>query len=194
MQAQSDLISRSEEKAATWMAHHAVVITRIALGLIYVWFGVLKFEPGLSEAEDLARRTLAAVTLGLLPPNLCLYGLAIWECAIGVSLLLGRFLKVAIFLLFLQLIGTFLPLLLFPEETWKAFPFAPTLEGQYIIKNFALIASATVIGATLMGGKIVANAYVARWAERLERYRNRVRGRPPRQNSEMLHSSVVSQK
>ncbi len=187
MQAQSDLISRSEEKAATWMAHHAVVITRIALGLIYVWFGVLKFEPGLSEAEDLARRTLAAVTLGLLPPNLCLYGLAIWECAIGVSLLLGRFLKVAIFLLFLQLIGTFLPLLLFPEETWKAFPFAPTLEGQYIIKNFALIASATVIGATLMGGKIVANAYVARWAERLERYRNRVRGRPPRQNSEMLH-------
>jgi uncharacterized membrane protein YphA (DoxX/SURF4 family) len=187
MEAQSDLICRSEEKAAAWMAHHAVVITRIALGLIYLWFGVLKFEPGLSEAEDLARRTLAAVTLGLLSPNLCLYGLAVWECAIGVSLLLGRFLKVAIVLLFLQLIGTFLPLLLFPEETWKAFPFAPTLEGQYIIKNFALIASAMVVGATLMGGKIVANAYVARWAERLERHRNRVRDRAPSQSSEMLH-------
>ena len=187
MEAQSDLIRRSEEKAAAWMAHHAVVITRIALGLIYLWFGVLKFAPGLSEAEDLARRTLAAVTFGLLAPNLCLYGRAIWECAIGVSLLLGRFLKVAVVLLFLQLIGTFLPLLLFPEETWKTFPFAPTLEGQYIIKNFALIASAMVVGATLMGGKIVANAYVARWAERLEHHRDRVQDGAPRQTAEKLH-------
>ena len=159
------------------MAHYAIVITRVTLGLIYFWFGILKFGPGLSAAEDLARRTLTAITFGVIPQDICVYALASWECLIGIGLLSGRFLKPTLALLFLQLVGTFLPLFLFPEATWKTFPFAPTLEGQYIIKNFALIASATVLGATVMGGKIVANESVARWAERLNSCRRRLRER-----------------
>jgi len=35
-------------------------------------------------------------------------------------------------------------------------PYAPTLEGQYIIKNLVLIAAAIVVGATVRGGRITA--------------------------------------
>ena len=47
------------------------------------------------------------------------------------------------------------PLFLFPSETFSRFPIAPTLEGQYIIKNVVLIGAAMVIGATVRGGRIV---------------------------------------
>ena len=51
--------------------------------------------------------------------------------------------------------GTVTPLVLFPNETWTRFPIAPTLEGQYILKNIVLVTAAIVIGATVRGGKLV---------------------------------------
>ncbi|MBA2488133.1 MAG: hypothetical protein H0V36_02275, partial [Chloroflexi bacterium] len=33
-------------------------------------------------------------------------------------------------------------------------PYAPTLEGQYIIKNLVIIAAGIVIGATVRGGQL----------------------------------------
>jgi hypothetical protein len=52
--------------------------------------------------------------------------------------------------------GTITPLFLFPTETFTAFPYAPTLEGQYIIKNIVLVGAAMVVGATVRGGGLVA--------------------------------------
>ena len=43
------------------------------------------------------------------------------------------------FLLFIQMPGTFLPLILLPEVCFNNFPFGLTLEGQYIIKNLIII-------------------------------------------------------
>jgi hypothetical protein len=80
--------------------------------------------------------------------------LAIWESLIGVGLLTGRLLRVTLLLLFLQMPGTMMPLFLFPSETFRAFPYAPTLEGQYIIKNLVLVSAAIVIGATVRGGQL----------------------------------------
>ena len=59
---------------------------------------------------------------------------------------------ITLLLLFIQMLGTLTPLLLFPDETFTRFPYAPSLEGQYIIKNAVLIAGAIVIGATVRGG------------------------------------------
>jgi hypothetical protein len=47
-------------------------------------------------------------------------------------------------------------LFLFPAETFREFPWAPTLEGQYIIKNVVIVASAIVLGATVRGGELTA--------------------------------------
>jgi hypothetical protein len=92
--------------------------------------------------------------------------LATWEVLIGLGLLAGRFLRATLLLLAVQMLGTVTPLVLFPTETFTQVPFAPTLEGQYIIKNIVLVGAAMVVGATVRGGRIVADAEAARDAER----------------------------
>ena len=118
---------------------------------MFLWFGVLKFFPNLSPAEDLAARTIEQLTFGLVQPDVSLPVLAAWESVIGIGLILGRWLRGILFLLAVQMAGTFTPLLLFPNETLTVFPIVPTLEGQYIIKNIVLIGAAMVVGATVRG-------------------------------------------
>ena len=135
-----------------WMSRHGIRLTRLALGLVFTWFGLLKFFPGESPAADLATRTIETLTLGHLSGVTSLYVLATWETLIGLGLLTGRLLRITLLLLFLQMAGTLLPLAFFPSETFETFPSAPTLEGQYIIKNVVLVAAAIVVGATVRGG------------------------------------------
>lgn len=150
-------------RLTSWMARHGVTFTRLALGIVFLWFGVIKFVPGWSPAADLATRTISRLSLGVIGPSIALPLLAAWETLIGVGLLTGRFLRVTLFLLFLQMPGTMMPLILFPTETFRAFPYAPTLEGQYIIKNLVLMSAAIVIGATVRGGQLLtAEATTAR--------------------------------
>ena len=141
-------------RITTWMATHGITLTRIALGVVFLWFGAIKFVPGWSPAADLAGRTIERITLGAVTPELGLPILAAWESLIGIGLLVGRFLRVTLLLLFAQMPGTLLPLVLFPSETFTAFPHAPTMEGQYIIKNLVLIGAAIVVGATVRGGEL----------------------------------------
>ena len=140
------------------MARWGVPLLRVSVGVVFLWFGVLKFCPGLSSAEGLALKTTEALTFGLVPPGVALLVLATWETAIGIGLLVGRYLRAVLALLFLQMVGTFSPLLLFPFETFVVPPFVPTLEGQYILKNFVLVSAGLVIGATVRGGRLVENA------------------------------------
>ena len=98
------------------------------------------------------------LTGGAMPPSTSLPILAAWETLIGLGLLSGRFLRATLFLLALQMAGTITPLFLFPGETFSRFPYAPTLEGQYIIKNIVLIRAAMVVGGTVRGGRLVAEA------------------------------------
>jgi len=137
-----------------WMARHGVSLLRISLGVVFFWFGVLKFFPGLSPAEQLATRTISTLSFGAITPGVAIYVLATWETLIGVGLMLGRWTRVTLALLFLQMLGTITPLVLFPFETFYRFPYAPTLEGQYIIKNIVLVCAAIVIGATVRGGRL----------------------------------------
>jgi len=139
------------------MAANTVTITRVALGIIFLWFGLLKFCPGLCDVELLAQKTIILLTFGVISPSACVRLLALWECAMGFTLLFaplktrwGRIaLQVCVVSMLMHLAGTFLPLLLFPAETWKHFPYAPTLAGQYIAKNLVLVASVVSIGANV---------------------------------------------
>ena len=109
-------------------------------------------------ASDLATRTIAKLTGGAIASDFSLKLLAAWEVLIGLGLLTGRLLRITLLMLFLQMAGTVLPLFFFPDETWRAFPYAPTLEGQYIIKNLVLISAGLVLGGTVRGGTLVAEA------------------------------------
>ncbi len=110
-----------------------------------VWF--IKIFPNLSPAQELAIDTINILTFDLLNDNVAIIILAIWETLIGIGLITGKYLRVTLFLLFMQMLGTMTPLILFPTETFTKFPYAPTLLGQYIIKNLVIISAGFVIGS-----------------------------------------------
>lgn len=148
-------------KLTRWMARHGVALLRLSLGVVFLWFGGLKFFPGLSPAEDLAGRTITMMTFGTVPASVSLPLLALWEVLIGLGFLTGRCMRATILLLAGQMLGTVTPLLFFPHETFTAYPIAPTLEGQYIIKNIVLLSAGLVLGAVVRGGQVIADPKVA---------------------------------
>jgi uncharacterized membrane protein YkgB len=140
------------------MATYGLTLLRLSVGIVFLWFGLLKFFPGLSPAEGLASRTIVALTGGRLSPETSVLLLAIWESLIGLGLILRVTMRVTLLLLWLQMLGTITPLLLFPSEVFLRIPYAPTLEGQYIIKNIVLISAGIVLGGTVRGGRLVSQA------------------------------------
>lgn len=149
------LYERVDRRITGFMAEYGIPLLRISLGINFLWFGVLKFVPGLSPAQELATSTIERLTLGSVQPEIAIYLLAAWETLIGLGLIAGRFLRGILLLLFLQMLGTLTPLFLFPQQTFVRIPYAPTLEGQYIIKNLVLISAALVVGSTVRGGRMV---------------------------------------
>jgi uncharacterized membrane protein YkgB len=128
---------------AGWMRRNGHFVLRVGLAVVFIWYGILK-PFGLSPAAELVRRTVYFV-----PPDLFIPILGWWEVAIGVGLLFRSLNRTALFLLFLQMPGTLLPLVLLPEVCFTQFPWGLTLEGQYIIKNAVLIGAALVVGGTV---------------------------------------------
>ncbi len=147
-----------DSRITNWMARHGVVLLRVALGLVFIWFGFIKFFPGLSPAQTLALDTMNVLTFGLVPAGAAIILLASLECLIGVGLVSGKLMRLTLFLLAFQMLGAASPLVIFPGEAFVAFPYAPTLEGQYIIKNLVLVSAGIVIGATVRGGRLSADA------------------------------------
>lgn len=147
-------IAKFDKSVTDWMAKIGLKFLRISIGIIFTWFGVLKFFEGLSPAEGIAVRTIDALTAGFLEEKVILIGLAVWETLIGLGLLFNRFLRETLLLLYLQMVGTFMPVFLFPSEVFFKIPYAPTLEGQYIIKNLVIIGAGIVLGATVRGAKL----------------------------------------
>lgn len=125
------------------MRSHGPGLLRISLAIVFIWFGALKVL-GMSPADDLVARTVV-----WFDPSWFIPFLGAWEVAIGLCMLVHPLLRVAILLLFLQMPGTFLPLALLPDVCWFHVPYAPTLEGQYIVKNLVLISAAIVVGGSV---------------------------------------------
>jgi uncharacterized membrane protein YkgB len=140
-----------------WLARHSLKFLRIGMGIVFLWFGALKYFPSLSPAEDLAGRTIDVLTFGLVPASVSLPLLATLESLIGLGFLTGVSMRLTLALLAFQMAGALSPLVLFPNEVFHQLPLAPTLEGQYILKNLVLIGAGLVIGATVRGGRLVAD-------------------------------------
>lgn len=116
-----------------------VITARIAFFVIFFWFGFLKLI-GISPASPLAE-ALTAKTVGIEYFDLLFIVLAGFECLIGILFLFPKADRISVCLLFVHMGIVCSPLILVPELTWQKFG-VPTLEGQYIIKNIALIALA----------------------------------------------------
>jgi uncharacterized membrane protein YkgB len=134
---------RCDKIAAEWMHQHGQALLKYSLSIIFIWLGALK-PLGLSPVNDLVTNTIT-----WLPSDIFIPILGFWEIAIGVCLLIKPLLRVALTLLFLQLFGTIMPLFMLPEVCFIKFPYALTLEGQYIIKNCVILSAAIVVGGGL---------------------------------------------
>lgn len=149
MKDSNPLFNRVDYKITSWLSRNSLTLLRISVGIIFLWFGLLKFIPNLSPAEDLAIRTVDVLSFGMVPGSISIYILAAWEVLIGLGLLSGVYMRITLLLLFLQMIGTMSPIFIFPEDVFTRIPYAPTLEGQYIIKNLVIISAGMVLGATV---------------------------------------------
>ena len=117
---------------------HAI---RISLGVVYFHFGMLKFFPDLSPAELLASQTIMRLSGGAFDAATALQVLAVMECLLGLAFIFNFWLRGTLFLFLFHMVGTFSPLFVLPELTFKIAPLAPTMEGQYILKNVVFVAA-----------------------------------------------------
>jgi len=141
------LFDRLDPVIAGWMDRHGIRLLRWSVAIVFIWFGGLK-TVGMSPAQELVARTVYWVS-----PEVFIPVLGWWEVLIGLGLLFRPLARFAIALLFLQMPGTFLPLVLLPDICFTSVPFGLTIEGQYIIKNLVLISAAIVVGGTVRQGK-----------------------------------------
>lgn len=130
---------------STFVYANTTKLLRWAIGINYFWFGALKFFHGLSPAETLAKDTIRLITFGLIPDEVNLVLLAIWEVGIGVLFISGRFIRFAALAAVVHMLFTFLPLFFFPEVSFSQAPYAFTIVGQYIVKNLVFLGALAVI-------------------------------------------------
>ena len=130
-----------------WMKAYGLTSLRFSLAIIFIWFGLLKIL-GNSPANELVTKTIY-----WFDPSWFIPILGTWEVMIGIFFLSLPLIRLAIFLLRPQMIGSFLPLILLQGNVFTSFPFGLTIEGQYIIKNLIIISSALVIGSHVRDNK-----------------------------------------
>jgi uncharacterized membrane protein YkgB len=152
------MVDAGETAVHRWLMRYSIIALRISLGVVYLGFGILKYFPGVSPAEDLALATAHLLSFGLVPavvPNgVVMVLIATLECAIGLILITGRWLRVAIILLGGHLIGILSPAVLLAGREFAGPHHMPTLEGQYVLKDLILLAAVMVIATTVRGGAL----------------------------------------
>ena len=152
------MVDAGETAVHRWLMRYSILALRISMGAVYLGFGILKYFPGVSPAESLVLAVTHVLSFGLVPaviPNgVVMVLLATLECAIGLLLITGRWLRVAIYLLGAQLVGILSPAVLLSGREFAGPHHMPTLEGQYVLKDVILVAVAMVIATTIRGGAL----------------------------------------
>lgn len=139
-----------------FLVRYSTGLLRVAVGAVFLGFGVLKFFPGVSPAENLVIATTDKLTFDLVPGHAALVGIAALECFVGLCMVARRWMRLAIWLLALEFVGILAPLLLLPGRLFSGPHHAPTLEGQYVLKDLILAAAGMVIAAaTFRGGRLI---------------------------------------
>ena len=135
---------RLDRSLIQFMRAHGIRLLRIALGVVFIWFGLLKVM-GSSPVAELVARTVYWVSPTFFGPFL-----GCWEVIVGVGLLFALALRLTLLLFWFQMAGTFLVLVLRPEIAFQGGnPLLLTTEGEFVIKNLVMIAGGIVVGGTV---------------------------------------------
>lgn len=112
---------------------------RIAIGVLFIWFGLLK-PFGLKTTTS-----MLAETIYIGSPDIMVPVLGWWEVAIGFCLIVPHLVRVAVLLLLLRLPGIVLAFIISPEVCFVHFPLAPTPQGQYLLKDMVIFLATLAI-------------------------------------------------
>lgn len=135
---------RIDARVVAWMDRSGIRVLRIALAIVFIWFGALKVI-GRSPVAD-----LVAQTVYWFDPAKFVPVLGLWEICVGIGLLFRLMLRVTLLLFWLLLAGTFSVLLVNPHIAFQGGnPLLLTMEGEFVVKNLVLIAAGLVIGSTV---------------------------------------------
>jgi uncharacterized membrane protein YkgB len=130
------------------MQKNGITILRITLGIVYVWFGLLK----ILEVSPVA--TLVTSTYPSFPEPSFIIFLGIWEVLIGIGLICKIFLRVTLALLWLQMAGIFFGLIISPSLYFiNNNPLLLNTYGEFVIKNIVLVAASIVVGGFVVKKK-----------------------------------------
>lgn len=133
-----------DDRAAGFMEAHGITLLRLAVAVVFVWFGFLKVIDRSPVAD------LVADTVYWVPSDLFVPVLGIWEMAVGLGLLLRFALRVTLLLFWAQMAGTFLVLVVHPDLSFQSNnPLLLTMTGEFVVKNLVLISAGLVIGSTV---------------------------------------------
>lgn len=127
---------------------HGHKIHRISLGLLFVWFGLLK------PFGEKTTTSLLAHTIYFFPPEKVLPLLGWWEVAIGLCLMVKPLVRISLFLQFVRIPGTILAFFMHPEVCFVRMPFIPSPEGQYLIKDIVILFAGIAIAGTVYNEQI----------------------------------------
>jgi uncharacterized membrane protein YkgB len=135
---------RFDRAVVGFLREHAVTLLRLALALVFVWFGALKVI-GRSPVYDLVADTVPFLSGSVIVP-----AFGVLEIAIGLGLLAGIGLRVVLLLFLLQMFGTFLVFVTQPGDSFQdGNPLLLTTTGEFVLKNVVLIAAGLTVGATV---------------------------------------------
>ena len=140
-------IESFDSSVITFLRKYGDTISRIALFIIFFWFGILKVFL-LSPAGPLVIGLLKATFLGWIDPNTFVILFGIFEVVLGILILVPKLERITFALLLIHLFTTIMPLYIIPHEVWDGI-FVPNLVGQYIIKNVALLSLGLMLFARL---------------------------------------------
>lgn len=129
----------------------SVLLSRISLFVIYFWFGLLKvigLSPASGMVQELFDKTvdpiLSLLHISFITSNTFVVLFGVFEVIIALLFIIPGKERWAICAFFAHMITTGLPLFFLKASVWTGI-LVPTLEGQYVIKNLALIACAITI-------------------------------------------------
>jgi putative oxidoreductase len=144
----------AEASLKAFLERWSIPALRVALGAVFVAFGVLKFFPGVSPVEPLVEATWGVLTFGVVGGYLALVLTAVIETVAGVLIISGRFARPGLVVLAVAFVGIFSPIVFFTDELITAA--GPTLLGQYVVKNVVLVAAALVVASRVLRGRSTA--------------------------------------
>jgi putative oxidoreductase len=135
-------LRRLDQQIRATLGRMGIPLLRISLGIVFIWFGVLKITGETPVTE------LVAKTVYWVDPDWFVPFLGVIELLVGIGLLFNRALRVVLFLFIGQMLGTFLVLVLEPQVAFQdGNPFLLTVEGEFVIKNLVLLSAGLVVGS-----------------------------------------------